>query len=62
MSPDGAPLLGRTPLDNLFLNTGHGHLGWTLCAGSGRAVADVISGRAPELPLDAFSMDRFRLT
>ena len=59
MSPDGAPLLGRTPLSNLFLNTGHGHLGWTLCAGSGRAVADLISGRAPEIPLEGFSMDRF---
>jgi D-amino-acid dehydrogenase len=61
MSPDGAPLLGRTPFSNLFLNTGHGHLGWTLCAGSGRAVADLISQRAPEIPLEAFSMDRFRL-
>ncbi|MEE3325941.1 MAG: D-amino acid dehydrogenase [Myxococcota bacterium] len=62
MSPDGAPLLGRTHFSNLFLNTGHGPLGWTLCAGSGRLVADVISGRAPALSLDAFSLDRFRLT
>ena len=46
-TPSNVPAIGRTRLANLFLNTGHGTLGWTLCAGSGRAIADIIGGRAP---------------
>jgi D-amino-acid dehydrogenase len=42
-------LIGRTRLDNLFLNTGHGTLGWTLAAGSGRALAELVSGREPDV-------------
>lgn len=45
MTPDGTPIVGRSPIPNLFLNTGHGTLGWTMAAGSGRVLADVISGR-----------------
>jgi D-amino-acid dehydrogenase len=45
MTPDGPPIIGRSSLSNLFLNTGHGTLGWTMAAGSGRALADVISGK-----------------
>ena len=48
-TPDNVPLIGRTRLSNLFLNTGHGTLGWTLACGSGRALADVVSGRKPEV-------------
>ena len=48
-TPDNVPLIGRTRLSNLFLNTGHGTLGWTLACGSGRALADLISGRRPEV-------------
>jgi D-amino-acid dehydrogenase len=51
-TPDNVPLVGRTALRNLFLNTGHGTLGWTLACGSGRALADIISGRAPEVRFD----------
>lgn len=47
-TPDNVPLIGRTRLANLYLNTGHGTLGWTLAAGSGRALADLVSGRRPE--------------
>jgi D-amino-acid dehydrogenase len=43
------PLIGRTRYRNLFLNTGHGTLGWTLACGSGRALSDLISGRRPEV-------------
>jgi D-amino-acid dehydrogenase len=53
---DGVPLIGRYRYRNLFLNTGHGHLGWTLCAGSARLLADLIAGVAPEIdaaPYDA---------
>jgi D-amino-acid dehydrogenase len=46
MTPDGPPIIGKCQLSNLFLNTGHGTLGWTMAAGSGRALVDVISGKA----------------
>jgi D-amino-acid dehydrogenase len=48
-TPSNVPLIGRTRLSNLFLNTGHGTLGWTLACGSGRALADLVSGRKPEV-------------
>jgi D-amino-acid dehydrogenase len=48
-TPGNVPVIGRTRYPNLFLNTGHGTLGWTLCAGSGRAIADLIGGRQPEV-------------
>jgi D-amino-acid dehydrogenase len=46
-TPSNVPLIGRTRLKNLFLNTGHGTLGWTLACGSGAALADIVSGREP---------------
>jgi len=48
-TPSNVPLIGRTKFPNLFLNTGHGTLGWTMAAGSGRALADIISGRKPDV-------------
>jgi D-amino-acid dehydrogenase len=48
-TPSNVPVIGRSRRANLFLNTGHGTLGWTLAAGSGRALADLVSGRAPEV-------------
>ncbi len=47
-TPSNVPIVGRTKLANLFVNTGHGTLGWTLACGSGRALADIVSGRQPE--------------
>ena len=58
LSADGVPVLGATRLGNLYLNTGHGHLGWTLAAGSGRMVADAIVGRAPALNLRDYELLR----
>jgi len=49
MTPDGPPLLGGTRIANLYLNTGHGTLGWTMACGSGRVLADIVSGRTPEV-------------
>jgi D-amino-acid dehydrogenase len=49
MTPDGTPVVGRSPVQNLFLNTGHGTLGWTMAAGSGRVLADLVSGRRAEI-------------
>ena len=48
-TPSNLPCLGRTKYSNLFLNTGHGTLGWTLACGSGRILADIVSGRRPEI-------------
>jgi D-amino-acid dehydrogenase len=48
-TPSNVPLVGATRFGNLYLNTGHGTLGWTMAAGSGRALADIISGRKPEV-------------
>ena len=56
---DGVPLLGRTPLNNLYLNTGHGHLGWTMASGSGKLVADLISQRETALDISPYQLDRF---
>lgn len=58
-TPDGVPIIGATPIRNLFLNTGHGTLGWTMACGSGRVVADAILGRPPAISLDGLGLDRF---
>lgn len=59
MTPDGTPVIGGTPYDNLFLSTGHGTLGWTMAAGTGRVMADLISGRAPEISMDGLTLERY---
>ena len=47
--PGSVPVHGRARYENLFLDTGHGHVGWTMACGSGRLVADLVSGRKPEI-------------
>jgi D-amino-acid dehydrogenase len=59
MTPDGTPLIGPTPLQNLYLATGHGTLGWTMAAGTGRAMADLLTGRKPEIDFDGLTIDRY---
>ena len=59
MSSDGVPILGKTPVKGLYLNTGHGHLGWTTAAASGRVLADTIMGHTPELDIAPYSIGRF---
>jgi len=49
-TPSNVPLIGRSAIPNLYLNTGHGTLGWTMACGSGAALADIVSGRRPEPP------------
>lgn len=51
-TPSNVPVIGRSALRNLYLNTGHGTLGWTLACGSGRAIADIVSGRRPGVAFD----------
>lgn len=59
MTPDGTPVIGKTRLDNLFLNTGHGTLGWTMACGSARVLADIISGAAPDIETADLSIARY---
>ncbi|WP_347267376.1 D-amino acid dehydrogenase [Paracoccus sp. (in: a-proteobacteria)] len=59
MTPDGTPIVGATPIANLFLNTGHGTLGWTMSAGSGRLLADLISGRRPDIVAEDLGYARY---
>ena len=58
-TPDSVPIIGGTPYANLFLNTGHGTLGWTMACGSAQALADLMSGRTPEIDLDGLGLERF---
>lgn len=59
MTPDGTPIVGPTPVANLLLATGHGTLGWTMAAGTGRVIADLVSGRQPEIDVSALAMARY---
>ena len=59
LTPDGVPVIGRTGYDNLFLDTGHGTLGWTMAAGSGQVIADLIGGRTPAIEITDLGLDRF---
>jgi D-amino-acid dehydrogenase len=59
MTPDGTPIIGPTPYANLLLATGHGTLGWTMAAGTGRVIADLLSRRKPEISLDGLAMARY---
>ena len=58
MTPDGPPILGLGRHRNLFFNTGHGHMGWTMACGTARIVADLMNGRMPELDLDGLTPRR----
>jgi D-amino-acid dehydrogenase len=51
LTPSNVPYLGQTVIKSLWLNTGHGTLGWTMAAGSGQLIADVVSGRPTAIPL-----------
>ena len=51
MTPEGTPIFGRARQRNLYINTGQGHMGWTMACGSGRVVADLIAGRKPAIDL-----------
>ena len=59
MTPDSTPIVGATPLSNLFLNTGHGTLGWTMACGSASVIADLVSGRAPAIEAGDLAVFRY---
>jgi D-amino-acid dehydrogenase len=58
MTPDGPPYLGASRFANLFVNVGQGSNGWTQACGCGRVVADIVSGRRPDIDLEGFGVDR----
>ena len=58
LTPDGPPILGLGRHRNLFLNCGHGHMGWTMACGTARIVADLMTGRMPELDLEGLVVRR----
>ncbi len=56
MTPEGTPILGKGRHDNLYYNTGHGHMGWTMACGTARITADLIADRKPDLPMDGLTL------
>jgi D-amino-acid dehydrogenase len=58
MTPDGPPILGLGRHRNLFLNAGHGHMGWTMACGTARIVTDLMTGRMPDLDLEGLTIRR----
>ncbi len=59
VTPDSVPILGPTPIKNLFLDTGHGTLGWPMACGSGRVIADLVSGHQPDIDMTGLGLERF---
>ncbi|WP_345741405.1 D-amino acid dehydrogenase [Caldimonas thermodepolymerans] len=59
MTPDGTPILGPCRLPNLLLATGHGTLGWTMAVGTGRVIADLVSGRTPQIDMEGLDLSRY---
>jgi D-amino-acid dehydrogenase len=59
MTPDGAPIIGPTRYPNLYLNTGHGTLGWTMACGSGHVIADIMSGNRPAIETADLAVSRY---
>ncbi|MFU2710144.1 FAD-dependent oxidoreductase, partial [Pseudomonas aeruginosa] len=61
-TPDGTPIVGATPYRNLYLNTGHGTLGWTMSCGSGRVLADVMSAKKAQISIAGLDISRYDTT
>ncbi len=59
MTPDGAPIIGKSPFSNLYLNTGHGTLGWTLSCGSARLLCDIINEQQTAIDTDGLGLERY---
>ncbi|MGF6871444.1 D-amino acid dehydrogenase [Paraburkholderia sp. MM5477-R1] len=59
MTPDGTPIVGSTAVQNLYLNTGHGTLGWTMSCGSAQLLADLVSGKQPAIRHDDLNVSRY---
>ena len=62
MTPDSTPIIGATQYPNLFINTGHGTLGWTMACGSGKLISDLVMGRSTEICTEGLSLQRYHTT
>jgi D-amino-acid dehydrogenase len=60
MTPDGPPVIGQARYKNLYLNTGHGTLGWTMACGAGRIIRDQLLGNRPAISTEGLSLQRYR--
>ncbi len=60
VTPDSTPIIGPTPVPGLYINSGHGTLGWTMSCGSARLIADTLSGVEPQIPTDGLDLSRYR--
>lgn len=59
MTPDSTPIIGATRYDNLYINAGHGTLGWTMACGSARVLSDLLSGRTPDIDASDLGLSRY---
>jgi len=59
MTPDGPPIVGATRVDGLYVNAGHGTLGWTMACGSAEVISDIVSGRPPAIDVAGLSLERY---
>jgi D-amino-acid dehydrogenase len=59
MTPDGTPVIGTTRFSNLFLNTGHGTLGWTMACGSAKVITDLMSGKTADIETADLAISRY---
>jgi D-amino-acid dehydrogenase len=59
MTPDSTPIIGATRYPNLFLNTGHGTLGWTMACGSGKLISDLVLNQTPDINTEGLSLQRY---
>jgi len=60
MTPDGTPIIGRTDIENLFVNTGHGTLGWTMATGSAKYLSDIMSEKTPDISTEGLGIERYQ--
>ncbi|ESK41321.1 D-amino acid dehydrogenase small subunit [Acinetobacter nectaris CIP 110549] len=60
MTPDSTPIIGATKYNNLFLNTGHGTLGWTMACGSGKLISDIVLNQTPDISIEGLSLQRYQ--
>ena len=59
MTPDSTPIIGATRFSNLFLNTGHGTLGWTMACGSGKLISDLVLNHKTDINTEGLSIQRY---
>jgi D-amino-acid dehydrogenase len=59
MTPDGPPIMSASRYRNLWINSGHGHMGWTMACGAGRIAADLVTDKTPDIDVSGFGLERY---